>query len=168
MTVNKEKIKAGVWSAIGGAIVVMIIGFGWGGWVLGSTSQRTADTMTADALVARLAPMCVAQFNGDAEKDRKFEELKAKKKSSNYSEQRDAIRNAKENGLPLPKFKSIKQIDDDISELYRKIKKFKEKLQKKHGKAKALSILAHKIGRAVYYMLKRKEVFNIEKFLEKK
>jgi hypothetical protein len=78
MKVNKEKIKAGFWSAIGGAIVVMIIGFGWGGWVLGSTSQRTADTMVEDAVVARLAPMCVAQFNAEAEKDRKFEELKAK------------------------------------------------------------------------------------------
>ena len=78
MKVNKEKIKAGVWSAIGGAVVVMIIGFGWGGWVLGSTSQRTADTTAAEALVARLTPMCVAQFNADAEKDRKFEELKAK------------------------------------------------------------------------------------------
>jgi hypothetical protein len=78
MKVNKEKIKTGVWSAIGGAVVVMIIGFGWGGWVLGSTSQRTADTMAAEALVARLTPMCVAQFNADAEKDRKFEELKAK------------------------------------------------------------------------------------------
>ena len=48
------------------------------------------------------------------------------------------------------------------------VKKYKEKLQRKHGKAKALSILAHKIGRAVYYMLKRKEVFDIEKFLNKK
>jgi transposase len=48
------------------------------------------------------------------------------------------------------------------------VKKYKEKLERKHGKAKALSIVAHKIGRAVYYMLKRKEVFNIEKFLNKK
>ena len=78
MKVNKEKIKTGFWSAIGGAIIVMIIGFGWGGWVLGSTSQRTADTMVEDAVIARLAPMCVAQFNADAEKGRKFEELKAK------------------------------------------------------------------------------------------
>ena len=45
---------------------------------MGSTSQRTANTMVEDAVVARLAPMCVAQFNTDAEKDRKFEELKAK------------------------------------------------------------------------------------------
>jgi hypothetical protein len=46
--------------------------------------------------------------------------------------------------------------------------KYKEKLQRKHGKAKGLSILSHKIGRATYYILKRKEVFNIEKFLTKK
>ena len=28
--------------------------------------------------------------------------------------------------------------------------KYKKRLEKKHGKAKALSILAHKLGRAVY------------------
>ena len=38
-------------------------------------------------------------------------------------------------------------------------------LEKKHGKGKALSILAHKIGRAVYYMLSRGTVFSMEKFL---
>jgi len=47
------------------------------------------------------------------------------------------------------------------------VKKYKAKLQRKHGKAKALTILAHKIGRAVYYMLKRKEVFNTDRFLNK-
>jgi transposase len=47
------------------------------------------------------------------------------------------------------------------------VKKYKAKLVKKHGKAKALTILAHKIGRAVYYILKRKEVFNIDKFFNK-
>jgi transposase len=39
------------------------------------------------------------------------------------------------------------------------------RLEKKHGKGKALSILAHKIGRAVYYMLARETVFSMEKFL---
>ena len=47
------------------------------------------------------------------------------------------------------------------------VKKYKAKLQRKHGKGKALTILAHKIGRAVYYMLKRKEVFNTDRFLNK-
>ena len=43
--------------------------------------------------------------------------------------------------------------------------KFKKRLEKKHGKAKALSILAHKIGRAVYFMLKRNQAFDSERFL---
>jgi transposase len=38
-------------------------------------------------------------------------------------------------------------------------------LERKHGKGKALSILAHKIGRAVFYILARKTVFSREKFL---
>jgi pilus assembly protein CpaE len=37
-----------------------------------------------------------------------------------------------------------------------------ESLVSKHGKGKALSILAHKIGRAVYFMLKRKEPFSMD------
>ena len=42
--------------------------------------------------------------------------------------------------------------------------RFVEKLSSKHGKAKALSILAHKLGRAVYYMLQRKQAFDVKKF----
>lgn len=38
-------------------------------------------------------------------------------------------------------------------------------LAKQHGQGKALSILAHRIGRAVYYMLARGTVFSMEKFL---
>jgi transposase len=44
-------------------------------------------------------------------------------------------------------------------------KKWFERLSRKHGKGKALSILAHKLGRAVYFMLKNKEAFDQEKFL---
>jgi transposase len=43
-------------------------------------------------------------------------------------------------------------------------RKFRDKLTKKHGKAKSLTILAHKLARAVYYILKRKEVFHMEAF----
>jgi transposase len=42
--------------------------------------------------------------------------------------------------------------------------KFVDKLSAKHGKAKALSILAHKLGRAVYYRLKREKAFDMNKF----
>ena len=38
-------------------------------------------------------------------------------------------------------------------------------LQRKHGRGKALSILAHKLGRAVFYIWTRETVFSMEKFL---
>ena len=76
MKVDKEKIKIGVWAAIGGAVIVMIIGFAWGGWVTGGTAQSKAEKIAADAVVARLVPICVAQFNQDQEKDKKLKELK--------------------------------------------------------------------------------------------
>jgi transposase len=44
--------------------------------------------------------------------------------------------------------------------------KYKKRLEKKHGKSKALSILAHKLGRATYYMLKRHQAFDMNKFLK--
>jgi len=44
-------------------------------------------------------------------------------------------------------------------------KKLLAGIEKKHGKGKALSILAHKIGRAVFYMLSRGTVFSMETFL---
>jgi len=43
--------------------------------------------------------------------------------------------------------------------------KYREKLANKHGKAKSLSILAHRMGRAVYFMLKNKKPFDQDKFL---
>lgn len=38
------------------------------------------------------------------------------------------------------------------------------RLARKHGKGKALSILAHRLGRAVYHMLRRGEAFDAERF----
>jgi transposase len=43
--------------------------------------------------------------------------------------------------------------------------KFLTRLEKKHSKGKALTILAHKLARAVYYMLKHKTAFDMAKFL---
>ncbi len=69
---NWGKIKVGFWSAIGGAIVLAIIGFNWGGWVTGGT----AEGMAVEAVVDRLTLICVAQFNQDPEKAQKLKELK--------------------------------------------------------------------------------------------
>ncbi len=42
--------------------------------------------------------------------------------------------------------------------------RFIEKLRKKHGKAKSPSILAHKLGRAVFFMMKNKKPFRYRGF----
>jgi transposase len=39
------------------------------------------------------------------------------------------------------------------------------KLERKHGKGKALTVLAHKLARAVYHMLTRTQAFNLERFV---
>jgi transposase len=44
--------------------------------------------------------------------------------------------------------------------------KYLARLEKKHDKGKALTILAHKLARAVYYMLRRETAFDMHKFLQ--
>jgi transposase len=44
-------------------------------------------------------------------------------------------------------------------------KRYLDRLSSKHGKGKALSILAHKLGRAAYFMLKDKKAFDEKRFL---
>jgi transposase len=45
-----------------------------------------------------------------------------------------------------------------------KAKQYVAKLERKYNKGKALGIFTHKIGRTVYFILKNKEAFNMEKF----
>jgi transposase len=42
--------------------------------------------------------------------------------------------------------------------------KFRVRLEKKHGKGKALTLVAYKLARAVYDMLKRKTALNMHSF----
>jgi transposase len=44
--------------------------------------------------------------------------------------------------------------------------KYLARLEKQHGKGKALTILAHKLARVVYYMLTRETAFDMHKFLK--
>lgn len=76
--VIKDKISLGVWCAVGGAILTMIIGFNWGGWVRGSTSMSMGEKMARSAVVERLAPICVSQFNEDPQRDENLLTLKGK------------------------------------------------------------------------------------------
>jgi transposase len=46
-----------------------------------------------------------------------------------------------------------------------RMKKCLAKLQSRHGAGKGLSILAHKLGRVVYHLLRTKKVFDVERFV---
>ena len=73
---KKEYIKPFVWGLVVSAVLTMIIGFAFGGWVTGGTAQEMAKEMADEAVIDRLAPICVTQFNQDPEKDKKLQELK--------------------------------------------------------------------------------------------
>jgi transposase len=40
-----------------------------------------------------------------------------------------------------------------------------QRMERKYGKAKAKGVLAHRLGRTVYYMLKHQQVFDLKKFV---
>jgi hypothetical protein len=68
---NEGKIKYGGWGLVVGAVISMIIGFGWGGW----TTASTTKTMTDEAVLASQAAICVAQFMKQPNSKEKLKEL---------------------------------------------------------------------------------------------
>jgi len=45
-------------------------------------------------------------------------------------------------------------------------KKYLARLERKHSKGKALGIFSHKLGRAIYFMLKNNQAFDMNKFIQ--
>ena len=68
---NAGKIKYGGWGLVCGAVIAMIIGFAWGGW----TTAGTTQTMTAEAVMASQAAICVAQFMKQPNHEEKLKEI---------------------------------------------------------------------------------------------
>ena len=65
------KVKYGSWGVVCGAVVAMIIGFGWGGW----TTAGTTNDMTSKAVVASQSAICVAQFAKESDQAKKRKEF---------------------------------------------------------------------------------------------
>ncbi|MCY4591858.1 MAG: hypothetical protein OXE86_15130 [Alphaproteobacteria bacterium] len=72
---NKEHIKPFTAGAVVGAIALSIVMFSTGWAVTSSTSHTNARKMSQDAVVENLAGICVAQFEGAADKDGKLDKL---------------------------------------------------------------------------------------------
>ncbi len=73
-----DKIKLGLGSAVGGAVLLAVVGFNWGGWVTSGTADAMAQEIAANAVAERFAPFCIAQFNKDADRDQKLKEFRDK------------------------------------------------------------------------------------------
>ncbi|MBW7883180.1 MAG: hypothetical protein H3C34_11180 [Caldilineaceae bacterium] len=65
------------WACLASVVLTIVVGFTWGGWVSAGNAQTAAETMARDAVVQRLAPICVAQFNQDPDKALKLDEMNA-------------------------------------------------------------------------------------------
>lgn len=63
------------WSCLVSVILTMVIGFNWGGWVTAASAQKAGESMAKDAVIQRLVPICVEQFNQDPDKVAKLGEL---------------------------------------------------------------------------------------------
>jgi len=72
---NTEMMKPVLMGAVGGAVALAIVGFGWGGWVTGGTAEAMAKKQARSATVAALAPICAAKFQADTGFDAKLSEL---------------------------------------------------------------------------------------------
>lgn len=71
-----------LWACIGSIVLTVVVGFTWGGWMTANAAQDTAELMAKDAVVQRLAPICVEQFNADPEKAPKLDALAGMTSSS--------------------------------------------------------------------------------------
>jgi hypothetical protein len=58
-----------------GAVATMIIGFNWGGWVLGKTAENNATTLVNAALVQAYGPVCIERFKHQPNVEAKWVEL---------------------------------------------------------------------------------------------
>jgi hypothetical protein len=63
------------WSLVATVALTMFIGFNWGGWMTASAAQEMANDSSENAVIQALAPICVAQFNMDPERDQHLIDL---------------------------------------------------------------------------------------------
>jgi hypothetical protein len=67
--------KPAFWGVVVGAVGIMILGFAWGGWVLGSTAENMAKARADEAVTGILVPICVEKFMGQADAAAKLAEF---------------------------------------------------------------------------------------------
>jgi hypothetical protein len=83
MTITPDtnaKVMSGLWGLLVGVVVVMIVGFVWGGW----TTTRAAQKISEKAILTSRAAICVAQFMSNPDHKtaiREFQETYSSRRS---------------------------------------------------------------------------------------
>lgn len=73
-----ESITRLIQGTVFGAIAAAVVGFNWGGWMLGSTADKQTEEGATSAIVALLAPLCVTNFQNATDAVSNLEEFKDK------------------------------------------------------------------------------------------
>jgi hypothetical protein len=69
---DRDWIKPTLWGALGGAVLTMIVGFSWGGWVTGGSAQAMATAEARTATIAALVPVCLEMARTDPDRAAKI------------------------------------------------------------------------------------------------
>lgn len=69
---SREWLKPTIYGALGGAVLTMVIGFSWGGWVTGGTARSMAATEASAAVTAALVPVCLHMSESDPDRATKL------------------------------------------------------------------------------------------------
>lgn len=67
--------KPWIQGAIAGAIVAIVAGFSWGGWVTGGSADKRVAEASRDATVTALASICAERFRAQGDAAVKLVEL---------------------------------------------------------------------------------------------
>jgi len=74
---KKQDINPFVWGVAAGSIVLLIVMFSAGWVVTNGSAQAQAREIAANAVLDRLAPISVAQFMEDPNREARLKEMKA-------------------------------------------------------------------------------------------
>ena len=86
MQVQRAWLKPGIWGAVVGSILTMIVGFSWGGWTTSSTALQVSMKQADAAVTAALVPVCLAGEKADVARAKKLGELTALTSSYDQTE----------------------------------------------------------------------------------
>lgn len=72
----RPEVKPAILGAAGGAVILAIVGFSWGGWVTGAKAREASERNADTAVISVLAPICAVQFRKQPGAAAKLEELR--------------------------------------------------------------------------------------------